>query len=560
MASLPMYSEMKLVEEGVELLNHDPAELGEPATWQNRNFKPRWAFPSHRWPHHSNIRFLPILIWLRNTLLHTLAEMIPSFIARRYLPHLKVTPLPSPKLHQTSWLDGLRGVAAMAVIAFHWVQAVLANGNTGYGEPRSGRSSSLLQLPIIRLSYAGLANVAIFFVISGYALSVRPVQLMARPNADGGTAMKSFGSSVFRRFFRLYLPMWASTVPPFLWKFLEMDTLLNRWPMFGFISNGAYMQAVENLRSPIYNYSISTVDTMVLPSNSTLPLTTRGILNGPSFWEESLKLVQANLRSTTIFEGSWSQPQYENPYNPPTWTIPVEFRASLVLFLVHVALFQIKPAARICITFGLMVYSVYANRFEMILFLGGFLIAQLDPLISLLEERLAERSRKVQRSYELSLMFIFIIGLHLASLPPWNPGETPGFIWLTHYIPSCFTWSPAWFWFGNGAMLIIFAIGRLPTLADLFRSQINQYLGQISFSIYLLHIIIETAFGVPFLYHFGNWTSNLDRHNQPLFQFGFAMSMLYVWVLCIWFGDIWCRFVDIPSVKVTKWIETRLQV
>jgi len=87
---------------------------------------------------------------------------------------------PSHSVHKTSWLDGLRGLASLSIIAYHWSGYVLRDSDISYGTPESDMSSSLLQLPVIRLLYAGPANVCLFFVISGYVLSVKPVELMRR--------------------------------------------------------------------------------------------------------------------------------------------------------------------------------------------------------------------------------------------------------------------------------------------------------------------------------------------------------------------------------------------
>jgi len=60
-------------------------------------------------------------------------------------------------------------------------------------------------LPGIRLLFTGgHFAVATFFVISGYALFIKPLRLMERGDMSGLTDCLS--SAVFRRWFRLYLP------------------------------------------------------------------------------------------------------------------------------------------------------------------------------------------------------------------------------------------------------------------------------------------------------------------------------------------------------------------
>ena len=84
------------------------------------------------------------------------------------------------KLHNTAYLDGMRGLAAFAVFLCHLSYGTWDTGHVyGAGEPgEKSANTYLLQLPIIRLFYSGPPMVAIFFVISGYALSYKPLKQM----------------------------------------------------------------------------------------------------------------------------------------------------------------------------------------------------------------------------------------------------------------------------------------------------------------------------------------------------------------------------------------------
>lgn len=128
--------------------------------------------------------------------------LIPSFLqgpeARQQIRPAEVS--------QTAYLDGLRGLAALFVFFCHlcfmgfWV---------GWGWGSNGENYYFLKLPFIRLWAEGSGAVALFFVISGYALSYRPIKLIrAGNNADLQVALSS---QTFRRAFRLFLPTIAST-------------------------------------------------------------------------------------------------------------------------------------------------------------------------------------------------------------------------------------------------------------------------------------------------------------------------------------------------------------
>ncbi len=145
--------------------------------------------------------FLRLTLW-RSLIVRTFVFLTPSFLQGR---HAREQICPA-KLSPTAYLDGMRGLAALFVFFCHYFyQAfVIAEGwgcdTTNY---------HILKLPFLRLWYQGPPAVCVFFVISGYALSYRPLKLIrSRSFADFSTTMSSL---VFRRGIRLYLPTAIST-------------------------------------------------------------------------------------------------------------------------------------------------------------------------------------------------------------------------------------------------------------------------------------------------------------------------------------------------------------
>lgn len=129
--------------------------------------------------------------------------LTPSFLQGR---HAREQIRPA-KLSPTAYLDGMRGLAALVVYFCHYFyQAFTIAEGWGCGET----NYHFLKLPFLRLWYQGPPAVCVFFVISGYALSYRPLKLVRnRAFADFSNTMSSL---TFRRGVRLYLPTAISTL------------------------------------------------------------------------------------------------------------------------------------------------------------------------------------------------------------------------------------------------------------------------------------------------------------------------------------------------------------
>lgn len=80
-----------------------------------------------------------------------------------------------PKQHAIAALDGLRGWASLLVFNFHFLFTYTWKVAVGWGFNRD--NYGLWQLPIIHMAVSGHIMVAIFFVISGYVLSYKPLKM-----------------------------------------------------------------------------------------------------------------------------------------------------------------------------------------------------------------------------------------------------------------------------------------------------------------------------------------------------------------------------------------------
>ena len=129
--------------------------------------------------------------------------------------------------------------------------------------------------------------VDIFFVISGYVLSYRIIKLMRTQQAE--PFLHSVVSSIFRRFTRLY---GSAAIASFI-----MMTLV----FFGWTTPNM----IKNLQK-------STFSTQV--------------------WDWAKDYVHYSNIFAANIQGFWYKGSLNNKYLLPLWTIPVEYRGSIVVF------------------------------------------------------------------------------------------------------------------------------------------------------------------------------------------------------------------------------------
>lgn len=130
--------------------------------------------------------------------------LLPSFL--HFASDQSTDAKPAKSLHPTAWLDGMRGVAALLVYVYH---LSYSTHDVDTAWTYDGKRS-FLRLPLIRFFYNGHFMVAIFFVLSGYALSYKPVKQIRKGEMQ--PLLEGLTSSVFRRWMRLYLPCLVSTM------------------------------------------------------------------------------------------------------------------------------------------------------------------------------------------------------------------------------------------------------------------------------------------------------------------------------------------------------------
>jgi peptidoglycan/LPS O-acetylase OafA/YrhL len=418
----------------------------------------------------------------------------------------------------TDWITGLRGLAAMIVVITHMLPATHPYLYFGYGSNTS-MERHIIQLPFLRLIYGGSAMVAVFFIISGYVLSYKSLQLAQSHEWD--TLYAHLSSSVLRRAMRLLIP-----------------------PLIVWLATAAGAQC------GLFKHNALTIGSVIWPVTAQ---------PAPSLTIQLQRWIVEIWKSFSPWQWSTAIPNLE--YGIQFWTILVELRCSMALYLILIATSRLRRLPRLIVILIFQFYSIACGRWEMFLFLAGMLLSSLH-LNQENQHLPSTASTSVSQQPCLLLNFAFlIIGLYLASEPELNANATPGFIFLNSMIPISFPVEDAFrFWLAIGATLIVYSISNIEQIKRAFELSFFQYIGRISFSLYLVHAFIISSIGAWIFESFQPTTgiSSSVESLKSKNEIGFWIMICVTVPIMIWVADLYWRFVDVPSVTLTKLIEKSL--
>ncbi|KAL9609876.1 MAG: hypothetical protein Q9167_005394 [Letrouitia subvulpina] len=356
-------------------------------------------------------------------------------------------------LQDSSWADGLRGIAAVFVMCSHLTLAFAryivrpADGENG--------PSSWMQRPIFRLVGQGPAWVALFFILSGFVNSLKPVKLARAGNVE--PALSNLAVSSFRRSFRLFLPATAATI------------------LSWFITQfGAYETAKHSDAYWLYTTSPS-------PSSS---------------WGTAVEDLVRAIRTTWLYNP-------ENPYDQPQWALFYLLQGSMFVFCALLVTINLTPRWRtlaliLCyfwswnwgIKLGDRTYIIPPelgkNRVDTSAAMVG---VNVFTGIMLADLNLSRYPLLFAQSSILFAPPLALFALFLMSFPsqfqPWAAWSN----WLLKgfYVIAPENAELSRFWPTIGAQLLTFTIVMSPHFRRILSHQWFLFLGKISFPLYLLH-------------------------------------------------------------------------
>ncbi|PMD42204.1 hypothetical protein L207DRAFT_527140 [Hyaloscypha variabilis F] len=437
----------------------------------------------------------------------------PSFLSRRGRQR--------KELMRTSWLDGLRGFAAFLVYWHHhtlWAHdASTTIFESGFGF--SGKHYFASFYFIRHFFTGGHFAVAIFFVISGYVLSVKPLALI---HAGEWTKLNdNLASAVFRRWPRLYLPIIGTT-----FVFLTLHHAL-----------GFYTPAVK----------------------------------WESNYRDGLWMWYAELKNFTYVFNSGGEPWFT--YNPHLWTIPHELKGSVIVYTTLLAFSRCSKHARLWLQAGLVFYFIYiVDGWPCALFTCGMLLSELDLLAE--KKELPRLFYRLEPYKDLIFYNLLFIGLYLGGVPSNSNNlkdlqASPGWYALSFLAPQAVFNYKAFYLFW-AATFVVPSIPRIHWLKSFFETPFCQYLGRISFALYLVHGPILWVIGDR-LYVAAGWVREVHVTELPGWcnilplpkwgpyglEVAFLLPHLILLPLTLWAAECATRLFDEPAVRFCQWLYRR---
>lgn len=358
-------------------------------------------------------------------------------------------------------LDGLRGLAALAVVIFHM--------NTFFSVLTWQRAD--LAYDILRRITNGNFAVCIFFVLSGFVLS--------RPFFKDGDSSR-LGEAALRRYFRLAPPALASVLLAFV-----------IWITIGF---------------PVKEM----------------------IEFGPGFaWETDLYNFVPSLTGALYngLVGIYVHPSTNISYNGVLWTLAVELYGSIFLFG-FIALFgKSVMFSRVAVLSSvILIYILGDNGIYISLFLAGAILNTLDGTSNSLFRK----------------GYIAVPAIYLGSLDQWC--QDGFFLAAIFYFP--------WGTFSNtiiphaiASILLLFSVLRSPVLQKILTMRPFLLLGKLSFSIYIIHIVIILSIGNSIF-------AALARAGHS--YLGALSAILASLIITFLLSELLYRVIDLPSQKLAK--------
>lgn len=389
------------------------------------------------------------------------------------------------------YLDGLRGLAAFIVVIFHYLSgfypALFCTGaalfSTGY--------ESLIYATPLNVFLNGQFSVCIFFVLSGYVLTYKFY-------ASGDQSVLNSGA--IRRYFRL--------VPVVIFSIMCYLIVL----------------------SLVQHFS----------GNSDL-------LAGPQFivHNQTINIPEA-IRQGLIgdFVDDHAGGDLSTLYNVVLWTMGIEFIGSMIVF----SFASLFGRSRNRWVFYLAGLCLFASTFYLAFILGALLADVINSKKRAGDEFVTKRITNGLLTLSLMLGGLFLVSNNGHLFYQWIFSDIPLFssvpaVYFDHYSIALFGIRASPMVLGAG--MIIAAILGSPGLKKILSARVFLFLGKISFSLYVMHVLVMGVFS--------NVTFNLMFVNLHLpYAAALVGTLLLSLVPIISIAYLTYRLIDEPGTRLSR--------
>ncbi|CAI7631232.1 unnamed protein product [Penicillium pancosmium] len=413
------------------------------------------------------------------------------------------------KKRADNWVDGLRGIAALMVVTYH----VCSSFASWLNSPAMNEKGTalLFQYPFFRLVVSGRSALALFFIITGYVNSFRAIKETREGDMEG--VLTNISRNTIGRIGKLIVPTNAAILSSWLVCQLNGHRIAR-------VVESAWIQRV-----------------------SCAP--------GPSFGASVEKL----LRNLTLF---WHDGQ--SPYDGTYWTIPFFLQGSMIVYLTLLATTFARPRYTKGIIIFLYLYSWAGGQslVETNIYAGMFL-AELNA-------DFGPHATSVMPRAISALVVVF--GLFLSSIPEENTDWMPwsrAIVWtasmivpaggeINRYVVSA------------GTTVVMYGAFFSPDARRILSHPVMNFLGRISFPVYLLHnTLIRTVLSWMVYRHdfMMQGLHPVDDNGNPrwLAQSGFVSfwtSILVFYACLLYSAHLWTIHVDPRCEAMVIWMSNRV--
>ncbi len=344
--------------------------------------------------------------------------------------------------HKLKYIEGLRGLAAGQVVLLHYFSAFLPFTAHLRGPIHFAWESALRHSPLFLLM-DGYSAVYLFFILSGFVLAP---SFLSSKNA--------FSQLAFKRFLRLFIPVFVASAVAL-----------------------ALLLLIPHAKTDAAALSQSGW----LGSQANNPLTLAALAR-----DGLLNSMLAGYNGSSVFNYLQFLPYFFVPdeisqaLNSPTWTLHVEFWGSM-LVLALAMLRRYIGGVWFSAIFVLIALMAGTSHFSLFLFgfllyhLHGTLLRQRHILVRFLGAGFVLLGLYICLTKDVGAVSLLLVGLSRITML----NAQSNFHWQSQI----------------GAMLIFGGVMLNAPLRSCLAGRIIQWMGRVSFSVYLLHFPILLTVG-----------------------------------------------------------------